>query len=87
MEIRLEKNQGTPLRGIEPVLTAIQGRLDKEPQGWLKQLQANRVRSPIWKRTCIGLFNRWRTNWWRGCWLRRRPRQLSRMMLKKSDRR
>jgi hypothetical protein len=23
------------------VLTAIQGRLDKEPQGWLKQLQAN----------------------------------------------
>jgi hypothetical protein len=41
MEIRVEKEQATPLRGIEPVLTAIQGRLNKEPQGWLKQLQAD----------------------------------------------
>ena len=41
MEIRLQKKQTTPLRGIEPVLTVIQGRLDKEPQAWLKQLQAD----------------------------------------------
>jgi len=41
MEIRLEKKHKTPLRGIEPVLTAIQGRLDEEPQTWLEQLQAN----------------------------------------------
>jgi hypothetical protein len=41
MEIRLQKKDTPPLRGIEPVLTAIQGRLDKEPQAWLKQLQAD----------------------------------------------
>jgi hypothetical protein len=41
MEVRLEKKQATPLSGIEPVLTAIQGRLHKEPQAWLRQLQAH----------------------------------------------
>ena len=41
MEIRLEKNQKAPLRGIEPVLSAIQGRLEKEPQAWLNQLRAD----------------------------------------------
>jgi hypothetical protein len=41
MEVRLEKKQATPLSGIEPVLTAIQGQLHKERQTWLRQLQAN----------------------------------------------
>jgi hypothetical protein len=45
MEIRLESKTATPLRGIEPVLTAIEQRLHREPEGWLKQLQ-----------TCPGSF-------------------------------
>jgi hypothetical protein len=40
MEIRLESKKAAPLSGIEPVLTAIEQRLHREPVAWLKQLQA-----------------------------------------------
>jgi hypothetical protein len=39
MEIRLESKTATPLSGIEPVLTAIEQRLHREPAAWLQQLQ------------------------------------------------
>lgn len=39
MEIRLESKKATPLSGIEPVLAAIEQRLHREPEVWLKQLQ------------------------------------------------
>ena len=39
MEIRLESKTATPLRGIQPVLTAIEQRLHREPAAWLQQLQ------------------------------------------------
>ena len=41
MEIRLESKKGSPLTGIEPVLTAIEQRLHREPEAWLKQLQSS----------------------------------------------
>jgi hypothetical protein len=40
MEVRLESNQTPPLSGIDPVLTAIDQRLHREPNAWLQQLQA-----------------------------------------------
>ena len=40
MEIRLENKKANPLPGIEPVLSAIEQRLQSEPEAWLKQLQA-----------------------------------------------
>ena len=40
MEVRLEGKKATPLSGIEPVLTAIEQRLQREPEVWLKQLQS-----------------------------------------------
>lgn len=40
MEVRLENKKATPLSGIEPVLTAIEQRLHREPEAWLKQLQS-----------------------------------------------
>jgi hypothetical protein len=41
MEVRLKDQRAVRLSGIDPVLTAIQGRLQSEPEAWLKQLQAN----------------------------------------------
>lgn len=41
MEVRVESKKAAPLPGIEPVLTAIEQRLQREPQAWLKELQAH----------------------------------------------
>ena len=41
MEVRLEGKKATPLSGIEPVLTSIETRLQREPEAWLKQLQSH----------------------------------------------
>ena len=40
MEIRLESKKSSPLSGIEPVLSEIERQLRKEPQAWLKQMEA-----------------------------------------------
>jgi len=40
MEIRLESKKSSPLSGIEPVLSEIEQQLRKEPQAWLKQMEA-----------------------------------------------
>ena len=40
MEVRLESKKSAPVRGIEPVLAAIEQRLHREPENWLKQLQS-----------------------------------------------
>lgn len=41
MQVRVQSKEATPLSGIEPVLAAIQQRLQSEPQTWLKQLQTS----------------------------------------------
>jgi hypothetical protein len=41
MQVRVQSKEATPLSGIEPVLTAIQERLQSEPEIWLKQLQTS----------------------------------------------
>jgi hypothetical protein len=40
MEIRLADKKATPLSGIEPVLTAIEQCLQREPEVWLRRLQS-----------------------------------------------
>lgn len=39
MEVRVEGKKAAPLAGIEPVLRAIQQRLQSHPQDWLQQLR------------------------------------------------
>ena len=39
MEIRMESKSGPAVSGIDPVLAEIQGRLQVQPQEWLKALQ------------------------------------------------
>ena len=41
MEIRMEGKKGTPVSGIDPVLTEIQHGLQARPKEWLKALQQN----------------------------------------------
>ena len=41
MEVRMEGKQGAALNGIDPVLAAIRGRLQRHPREWLQTLKAN----------------------------------------------
>jgi hypothetical protein len=41
MEVRVERQKGTALNGIDPVLAEIQERLQSRPREWLQTLKEN----------------------------------------------
>jgi hypothetical protein len=41
MEVRMEDKNAAALSGIDPILTAIQQRLQTRPKDWLQKLQQN----------------------------------------------
>jgi hypothetical protein len=41
MEVRMEDKKAAALSGVEPVLAAIQQRLQTRPKDWLQKLQQN----------------------------------------------
>jgi hypothetical protein len=41
MEVRMESQKGTALKGIDPVLSEIHKRLQSHPQEWLRALRDN----------------------------------------------
>ncbi len=41
MEVRMQSEKGTALKGLDPVLAEIQKRLQSHPPEWLRRLQDN----------------------------------------------
>jgi hypothetical protein len=56
MEVRLERKTGTALPGLDPVLAAIQQRLQSHPAEWLQTLAENPGSFMDLERTVHGAF-------------------------------
>ena len=85
MEVRMENKKAAVLTGVEPVLAAIQLRLQTRPKDWLQKLHQNPGSWATSKKKSIVPLRKWRIKSWPDCSRKQPPTPISPRPLKKSS--